>query len=113
MHRTLEEMIEEAGLKRARNLGIDDFPESRNIKDKEFTWDTFRWLLKEPFWLKCNDISAERAGDRLLDSVIHGPLCKDCKRDLSPAIKGYARMFMFETIQLAVLTIMNPIPYSE
>jgi len=62
----------------AREL-IDQVKHSQNDKGKEYTWNTFLWLLKEPFWLNYDSISVNQAGDAFLETAIHGPLCIKCK----------------------------------
>lgn len=58
-------------------------------KDQEFSWLDFLWLLKEPFWQNYNNLSPGQAGDTFLETAIHGPLCPDCKRELSsPLSRG-------------------------
>ena len=61
---------------------------SPNDKDQEFTWHTFLWLLKEKFWLNYHHISAGQASDPFLAEAIHGPLCKECKRDVGENIEA-------------------------
>lgn len=55
--------------------------------DQEYMWRGFLWLLKEPFWANCRDLPAGSISDGFLQTAIHGPLCPQCKRDLSPLIR--------------------------
>lgn len=58
------------------------------LKPKEYEWRNFLWLLRQSFWDNCNDLAVDQASDTFLATAIHGPLCPNCKVDLSRIINA-------------------------
>lgn len=55
--------------------------------DKPFHWSGFLWLLTDQFWSNPH-LTVPQVSDGFLETAIHGPLCPQCKRDLTGLIRN-------------------------
>ncbi len=69
-------------------------------RDQEYMWLDFLWILKTDFWLNYEHVSSSAAGDGFLTPVL-GPLCPDCKRDLSSILsRGESVCLCLKTFEI-------------
>jgi hypothetical protein len=57
-----------------------------NYGDEEYLCLDFLWILRTDFWLNCERLPVTAAGDSFLETAVLGPLCPECKRELSANI---------------------------